>query len=120
MLDLGNYTSSTTGAASTLSLQSNAANSIVTIGAATAGTDTVVTLSGANSVLGVTTFNQGPFTTIDSSLTTVANSGKLVIENGRVFDATANGGAFTNAGMVQLAAGTIGATSYTNSGTTLW
>ena len=118
VLNGGNYTSATTGAASTLSLQSNAANSIVTIGTSAAGTDTVVTLSGANSVLGVTAFNQGPFTPIDASLTTVANSGKLVIENGRVFDATANGGAFTNAGVVQLAAGTFGATSYANSGLT--
>ena len=118
VLNMGNYTSSTTGAASTLSLQSNAASSIVTIGTAASGTDTVVTLSGANSVLGVTAFNQGAFTTIDNSLTMVANSGKLVIENGRVFQATANGGAFTNAGVVQLSAGTFGATTYANSGLT--
>ena len=114
----GNYTSATTGAASVLNLQSNQANSIVTIGTSAPTTDTVVTLSGANSQLNVYTFNQGAPTPIDASLTMVAQSGKLVIENGRVFDPTANGGAFSNAGVVQLAAGTFGPASYANSGLT--
>ena len=118
VLNQGNYTSATTGAASVLDLQSNAANSIVQIGTGAATTDTVVTLSGANSQLGVYAFNQGAITSIDSSLTTVAHSGELIIENGRTFTATGAGGAFTNAGIVKLAAGTFGATSYANSGLT--
>jgi hypothetical protein len=118
VLNMGNYTSSTMGAASVLDLQSNAANSVVQIGTSASMTDTVVTLSGANSQLGVYAFNQGTLTSIDSSLTTVAKSGELVIENGRAFTAAANGGAFSNAGVVNLSAGTFGATSYANSGLT--
>ena len=118
VLDKGAYTSTTTGAQSTLNLQSNAANSITAIGTSGTGTDTVVTLSGANSVLQVTNFSGGPSTTIDSSLSDVAQTGELQLLNGRTLDIVANGGAFTNEGQVHLGGGTLGATTFANSGTT--
>ena len=54
VLNKGVYVSSTTGAASTLDLRSNAANGITQIGTGAAGTDTEVTLTGANDVRNVT------------------------------------------------------------------
>ena len=118
VLNKGRYASATTGAATTLNLRSNAADSIVTIGTAAAGTDTVVTLSGTGSVLNVLGFNSNVPTPIDASLTTVARSGRLEILNGRNFTVVAGGGAFSNAGIVQLGGGNFGAASYANSGET--
>ncbi|WP_375396577.1 choice-of-anchor D domain-containing protein [uncultured Sphingomonas sp.] len=115
VLDKGFYGSFTTGAASTLDLRSNATNSIVTIGTNHAGSDTTVFLSGANSVLEVTPLSGGTPTTIDSSLQQVAQSGVLVLANGRTF--TASNGAFSNAGEIRLQDGTFSAPAgLTNSG----
>jgi hypothetical protein len=118
VLSQGAYVSSTTGAASTLNLRSNAANSIVTIGSNTPGADTTVTLSGANSTINVLNFGSAAATSIDASLTGVAQSGVFQVLNGRNFNVTAGGGAFSNAGVVQLGGGTFGAASYANSGLT--
>ena len=115
VLNKGFYGSFTTGATSTVDLRSNAANSIVTIGTNHAGIDTIVTLSGANSVIEVTPLGGGTPTTIDNSLQQVAQSGVLVLANGRTF--TASNGAFTNAGEVRLQNGTLTAPAgLTNSG----
>jgi hypothetical protein len=116
VLNKGAYTSSTGGAASTLALRSNAADGVVTIGTGAGGTDTIVSLSGANSVLNVVGFNTNAPASIDSTLTTVAHSGELVLSNGRVLTITAAGGAFSNDGQVQLTGGTIGAASFANTG----
>ena len=118
VLDQGRYGSITTGAVSVLNLRSNAADTIVTIGTSAAGTDTIVTLSGAASALNVLAFGSGAPTAIDASLTTVARSGRLEILNGRNFAVVAGGGAFSNAGIVQLGGGNFGAASYGNSGET--
>jgi hypothetical protein len=118
VLNKGVYSAVSAGAASALNLRSNAADSIVTIGTSAVGTDTVVTLSGANSVVEVTPFGGGTPTAIDSSLTGVASSGELQLLNGRNLTITAGGGAFSNAGLVQLGASALGATSFANSGTT--
>ncbi|MEO7158888.1 MAG: choice-of-anchor D domain-containing protein [Vicinamibacterales bacterium] len=114
VLNLGNYTSSTVGGASTLNLRGSGANSISTIGNVSASQDTVVTLSGVNSVLNVTNFSTGANTTLDSTLTTVLRSGALQLLNNRSMTITAGGGAFSNAGFVQLGGGTFNATSFTN------
>ncbi len=118
VLNLGQYVSSTTGAASTLSIRGTGASSISTIGTGAAGTDTVVTLRGANSVFNVTNFGSGANTTLDSTLMTVASSGRLNVLGGRNLTIVAGGGAFTNAGVVQLGGGTFGAGSYANGGLT--
>ena len=118
VLSLGRYFSSTTGAASTLNLRGAGSATIATIGTATAGTDTVVTLSGANSVFNVTNFGTGVNTSLDSTLTNVAQSGRLEVLGGRNLTIVAGGGAFANAGIVQLGGGTFGASSYANSGLT--
>ncbi len=115
VLSSGNYTSSTAGAASTLDLRSNAADSIVQIGTNAVGPPTaIVTLDGANSRLNVLGFSSGTPSSIDSSLTTVGQTGELLISNGRVLNIVNGGGAFLNGGLVQLSGGTIGAASYTN------
>ncbi|MBS0479357.1 MAG: choice-of-anchor D domain-containing protein [Proteobacteria bacterium] len=111
VLSLGNYVSSTAGAASVLNLRGAGANSIATIGTGAAGTDTVVTLSGANSVFNVTNFNSGVNTTLDSTLTTVAASGRLNILDGRNFNIVAGPGSLTNNGIVQLGGGALTSTS---------
>ena len=118
VLSLGRYFSSTTGTASTLSLRGTASGTVSTIGTNTAGTDTIVTLSGANSVINITDFNSGVNTSLDSTLTNVAQSGRLEVLGGRNLSIAAGGGAFANAGIVQLGGGTFGAASYANSGLT--
>jgi hypothetical protein len=118
VLSGGVYASITTGAASTIDLRSIAANGIATIGTNGAGaTDTVVTLSGANSALEVTPFGGGAAATIDSTLTGVGKTGELQLLNGRSLAIVAGGGAFSNAGLVALDASTLSATSFANSGT---
>jgi hypothetical protein len=116
VLNQGSYASSTGGAASTLNLRSNASDAIVTIGTGAVGTDTIVKLDGVNSNLNVLGFSSSAPRSIDSTLTTIAHSGELVLSNGRVLTITAGGGAFSNDGQVQLVGGTIGATSFTNTG----
>ena len=118
VLNKGYYISSTTGAASTLDLRSNAANSIATIGSGSLGADTFVTLDGANSVINVLTFGGGVPVSLDSTLTTVNRSGFLMVLGDRNLTIVAGGGAFTNAGQVQLGGGTFGAASYANNGPT--
>ena len=115
-LSLGNYISSTTGAASTLNLRGTGANSISTIGTGSPGQDTVVTLSGANSAFNVLNFSSGAPTTLDSTLTTVAQSGALRLLNNRGMTIVANSGTFSNAGFVDLGGGTFSANTFTNSG----
>jgi hypothetical protein len=114
VLDQGTYSSTSTGAATTLDLRGNAADSIVTIGG-TSGATTVI-LSGANSALNVLAFSGGAPTSIDSSLTTVSSNGNLYLLNNRSMTIVAGGGAFSNAGMVALGGGTFGAVSFNNSG----
>ena len=75
-----------------------------------------VYLVGANSLIQVAT------TSIDTTLST--NNGSLRIHEGRVFNAIANSGNFTNNGLLELASGTATAvfqatTSLTNTGTIL-
>ena len=115
-LSLGNYISSTTGAASTLNIRGTGANSISTIGGGGPGQDTVVTLSGMNSVLNVLNFSSGAATSLDSTLTTVAQSGALYLLNNRSMSIVANSGSFSNAGFVELGGGTFNANTFTNSG----
>ena len=99
----------------TMNLQSNQTGSITTIGTNHAGTDTVVTLNGTGSVIEVTPTGGSTATTIDQSLQSIAQSGELVLANGRSF--TAANGAFSNAGELQLQNGTFTAPSgFTNSG----
>ncbi|QDZ07851.1 hypothetical protein FPZ24_10440 [Sphingomonas panacisoli] len=119
VLSLGNYVSSTTGAASTLSLRGTGANSIETIGTGGATTDTIVTLSGANSVFNVTNFNTGVNTTLDSTLTTVARSGRLNILGGRDFNVVGGSGSLTNNGIVQLGGGALTSTASAGTNTGL-
>ena len=107
VLSLGTYVSSTTGAASTLNIRGAGASNVATIGTGAAGTDTIVTLSGANSVFNVTNFNSGVNTTLDSTLTTVASSGRLNILDGRNFNIVAGSGSLTNNGIVQLGGGAL-------------
>ena len=121
VLNKGYYGALDGGAGATVDLRSNAANSIVTIGTAGgAADDTFVELSGANSTIAVIPFGGGAPTTIDATLTGVAASGELEIENTRVLTITANSGAFSNAGFVFLNNGTLGASGgsagVTNSG----
>ncbi|WP_375391559.1 choice-of-anchor D domain-containing protein [uncultured Sphingomonas sp.] len=104
VLDRGFYQSITSGAASIVDLRSSAASSIVQIGTNHAGLDTTVTLSGANSVLEALPLSGGTATTIDQSLTTIAQSGQLQIGGGRVFAAS---NAVTNAGVLSLSGGTF-------------
>ncbi|QXQ07483.1 choice-of-anchor D domain-containing protein [Sphingosinicellaceae bacterium] len=118
VLDKGSYTSSTSGAASVLNLRSNASDTVAVIGSGAGSTDTVVTLDGVNSTFSVVGFSTGVVTSIDASLSKVAASGQLNLSGGRVLNIVANGGAFTNDGVVQLGGGTIGAGSYTNTGIT--
>ncbi len=112
VLDKGRY--SATGG--TMTLRANGIGSIITIGTGAAGTDTIVTLNGPGSVINV--FLGATTTAIDSSLTTVAQSGRLEVLGGRNLSIVAGGGNFSNAGVVQLGGGTFGATSFTNSGQT--
>ena len=112
VLDKGRY--SATGG--TMTLRADGIGSIVTIGTGAAGTDTIVTLNGPGSVinvvLGATT------TSIDPSLTTVAQSGRLEVLGGRNLTIVAGGGSFSNAGIVQLGGGAFAANNYLNSGQT--
>ena len=114
VLNQGSYYSTTTGAASTVNLRSNASDSIVTIGSDTGAT--TVVLDGANSALNVIGFNSGVSTSIDSSLTSVSSNGNLYLLNNRSMTIVAGGGAFSNAGLVGLGGGTFSATSFNNSG----
>jgi|GEM_PF-1512397 len=116
VLSLGRYVSSTSGAASALNLRGTGAGSIATIGTATPGTDTIVTLSGINSVLNAVNFGSGVGTALDASLTAIGQSGRLELLGGRSMTIVAGGGAFGNAGVLQLGGGTFGATSFTNGG----
>ncbi len=116
IISLGHYVSSTNGAASTVNLRSNSTGSIATIGTANGATDTVITLSGINSLLNVINANNGVSTSIDNSLTTIASSGRLELLGNRSMTITAGGGAFLNAGVLQLGGGTFGAGSFANSG----
>jgi hypothetical protein len=118
VLSLGTYISSTTGAASTLNLRGTGAASIATIGTGVAGTDTIVRLSGIASALNVTNFGSGVNTALDSSLTGIAQSGRLELLDGRSTSIVAGGGAFSNAGVLQLGGGIFGASNFTNSGLT--
>ncbi len=118
VLNIGNYVSSTTGVASTLNIRGTGANSISTIGTNAVGTDTAVTLSGANSVFNVTNFGTGVNTALDSTLTNVASSGYLGLLGGRNMTIVAGGGGFTNAGIVQLGGGSFGSNAYINTGLT--
>ena len=112
VLNQGNYTSLAGG---TVNLRSDQTGSIVTIGTGHAGIDTVVTLSGAGSVLEVTPRGDGTTTTIDQSLQGIAQSGELILSNGRSF--TAPGGGFTNAGTLALTSGaSFAASGLANSG----
>lgn len=72
-----------------------------------------LTLSGAGSQIrsGVS----GDFQ-LEATLTTNAAAGALRILNNRNYTATAGGGAFTNAGLLQLGGGTFTSTSLANSG----
>ncbi len=116
-LNLGNYISSTTGAASTLNIRGTGGDSISTIGTGAAGTNTTVTLSGANSVFNVTGFSSGVNTSIDSTLFNVAGSGQLNLLKGRNMTIVANSGNFTNSGLVQMGGSAFSAASFNNSGT---
>ena len=114
VLNQGTYSSTTTGAASTVNLRSNAADSIVTIGSDTGAT--TVVLNGVNSALNVIGFSSGVSTSIDSSLTSVSSNGNLYLLNNRSMTIVAGGGAFSNAGLVGLGGGTFSAASFNNSG----
>ncbi|WP_026090876.1 choice-of-anchor D domain-containing protein [Sandarakinorhabdus sp. AAP62] len=70
-------------------------------------------LAGANSNIVSGPGNTG----IEATLTTNAAAGALRIGSGRSYVATAGGGAFSNAGLLDLIGGSFGATSLTNSGT---
>ena len=115
VLDLGAYRAIGSGSSVTLRGGSDA---IGTIGTAGTGTDTVVTLSGPGSTIGVYSPSTGNTTSLDASLSTVAQTGRLEILAGRNFTVSANGGAFSNAGVVQLGGGTFIDASYANAGLT--
>ena len=113
VLNLGTYRSE----GGTLNIR-GAGASIGTIGTAAIGTDTVVTLSGAGSTLNALPISGGVAASVDSTLRTVARSGRLELLNGRSMTIVANGGNFSNAGIVQLGGGTFGAATYANTGET--
>ena len=69
-----------------------------------------LTLSGTGSVFETVNVNNGVTTQIDTSLTTISASGRLLLLAGR---ALANTNAFSNAGLLQLAGGTFKTTSLT-------
>jgi formylmethanofuran dehydrogenase subunit C len=70
-------------------------------------------LAGVNSNITSGAGNAG----IEATLTTNADAGALRIGSGRSYVATAGGGAFSNAGLLDLSGGSFGATSLSNSGT---
>ena len=70
-------------------------------------------LAGANSNITSGAGNAG----IEATLTTNAAAGALRIGSGRSYVATAGGGAFSNAGLLDLSGGSFGATTLSNSGT---
>ncbi|WP_174291873.1 beta strand repeat-containing protein [Sphingomonas bacterium] len=112
VLNKGLYFAFANGA---MTLRSNQTSAITTIGTNNPGTDTIVTLSGTGSVIQVTPSGGGAVTTIDQSLQSIAQSGELVLSNGRSF--TAASGGFTNAGTLALDSGaTFTATGLANSG----
>jgi hypothetical protein len=74
-----------------------------------------VTLRGVGSVIQTT--NPSNITqTLDQSLTTNAAGGTLRIQNGRVFNAAANSGNFTNAGLLELTGGTFTSSTLASNG----
>ncbi len=98
----------------TITLRATGIGSITTIGTGSVGTDTIVTLDGPASLLRVQL--GGAITAIESSLTSVAQSGRLEILGGRDFSVVAP--MLSNAGVVQLGGGAFTVATYDNSGET--
>ena len=114
VLDSGRLYASSAGAAATINLRSNAANSLVTIGTAS-GNTTEVILQGSGSVIEVTPFGGGAPVTIDQTLTGVAGAGVFALQD-RNFTVSAGGGNFGNAGLVFVNNTVFTSNSFSNSG----